>query len=165
MSNKEAQRQWRERNKEKIKEYSLKYRAENKEKIALVKKKYDKEYNVANREKKRVYIAGWQRENPEKYLLCLAKTRAKKENLDFNLEVNDIVIPTHCPLLNIPIECNRGLNRRKNSLSIDRIDNSIGYIKGNVWVISWQANVMKHTASKEDLIVFSKNILEKFNAM
>ncbi len=35
--------------------------------------------------------------------------------------------------------------------SLDRIDSSLGYVKGNVWVISWRANHIKTDASLEEL--------------
>lgn len=45
------------------------------------------------------------------------------------------------------------------SPSLDRIDNRMGYVPGNVWVISWKANRMKSDASMEELRVFCTNML------
>jgi hypothetical protein len=52
---------------------------------------------------------------------------------------------------------------KDNSPSIDRIDNTKGYIKGNVIVMSTLANAMKNKASFEQLKSFSTNILKLVN--
>ena len=83
------------------------------------------------------------------------KDTAKQRGLEFDLTEEDIIIPTHCPLLNIPLDFN---GSRYNSPSLDRIDNTKGYVKGNVWVISELANRMKNGATIEQLLTFAKNI-------
>lgn len=87
-----------------------------------------------------------------------AQQRAEKRGLEFNIEESDIIIPEICPLLNIPIEFGTKDNY-DNSPSLDRIDNTKGYIKGNIWVISKKANTMKNSATLEELQTFCKNIL------
>ena len=44
----------------------------------------------------------------------------------------------------------------ENSPSLDRIDPGKGYVKGNVQVISMQANRMKNDGSIEELLLLSK---------
>lgn len=91
--------------------------------------------------------------------LYLAKQRADKLGLEFNLELSDIIIPEVCPYLEIPFI--KGTKEEKwSTYSIDRIDPTKGYIKGNVQIISYLANTMKNKASKEQLVTFAKNILK-----
>lgn len=63
--------------------------------------------------------------------------------------------PTECPVFNKPF-IERGVGFSKWSPSIDKIDPTLGYIKGNIQVISMLANCMKRDATKEQLIKFSE---------
>ena len=84
----------------------------------------------------------WRRKFPVRSLLRLAK----KRRLEMDIQECDIVIPTHCPVLGIPLEV--GTRRAKdNSPSLDRVNPSKGYVRGNVEVISWRANRLKSDAS------------------
>ena len=102
----------------------------------------------------------WRINNPEEQLLVGARARAKKSGIEFNVNKYDIYIPQLCPLLEIPIVQNIGRGRTDNSPSLDRKDNSKGYTKDNVWVISDLANRMKNSASLEQLETFCKNVLK-----
>lgn len=96
---------------------------------------------------------------PEYHMFTRAKDRAKKSNLEFNIEIKDIVIPDLCPYLNIPLFVGRG-RQTDNSPSLDRIDSTKGYIKGNIQVISNKANAMKYSATLEELVKFARSVLE-----
>ena len=89
----------------------------------------------------------------------IALKRAKEKGMEFTILNEDIILVTECPLLNIVLEY--GNNKASDSsASIDRIDSTKGYIKGNIQVISMLANTMKSSASPEQLVKFSKNILK-----
>jgi hypothetical protein len=90
-------------------------------------------------------------------MLARAKSRAKKHNLPFNLELDDIVIPEKCPLLGIEIESTEVRNSPNNP-SLDKIIPEKGYIKGNVWVISNRANTLKNDASIQELELLVENL-------
>jgi hypothetical protein len=107
--------------------------------------------------------AEWRLNQTERYLVNAARCRAKKRGLEFTITHRDIEIPSTCPLLGIPIELGVGTGHsNRASPSLDRIDNSLGYTKDNVWVISRLANTMKNSASIEELLAFSKNVLQYF---
>lgn len=71
--------------------------------------------------------------------LSKIRNSAKKRGLEFNLAEYP-PIPSHCPILGIPILM-RG--HRDFRPSVDRVDNTKGYIPGNVRVVSARANRMK----------------------
>jgi hypothetical protein len=103
---------------------------------------------------------------PEWKMHQRAKQRCKQTGRDFNIEVSDIVIPDVCPILGIKLNVNSGRSGAyNNSPSLDRINNSKGYIKGNVQVISQLANSMKSYASNEELHKFAQWVLSNVPAI
>jgi len=82
------------------------------------------------------------RENPVSYLLTQARYRAKKRGIEFTITLDDIDVPTHCPVFGLELSTSSG-RRTHSSYSLDRLDNSLGYVPGNVKVISWKANQYK----------------------
>ena len=92
-------------------------------------------------------------------MVTAARSRAKRDNIPFNITVNDIEIPQYCPILGIPLRLKAPGSAAKNgdnvnnfdSPSLDRIIPSKGYTKGNVWVISYKANNQKNDMSLEDI--------------
>ncbi len=80
-----------------------------------------------------------------------AKKRAVKKKVAFSLTPEDIPeIPTHCPILGI--ELFHGVkNQTPNSPSLDRIVPALGYVVGNIQVISQRANVIKNDATVEEV--------------
>ena len=86
-----------------------------------------------------------------------ARHRAKKKNIPFDIDPFDISIPDRCPLLNIPLVRRKGSGLNAASPSLDRINSTKGYVKGNVWVISGKANVIKNNASIEEVRLLLQN--------
>jgi hypothetical protein len=141
------------------------------------RREYYKEWRNTNKEHVKNYREhkyedyalhmGQERMNkPDRFLLSRAKSRAKKKGLEFNIDITDIDVPIICPILGIPIikEYKKGTKGgpSPNSPSLDRIDNSKGYVKGNVRVISHKANTMKHNATSLDLIRFAEWVLHNY---
>ena len=176
-SRKEYLKDYYHKNKTKYKEYRKKYKAslteEEKEKQKESKRQHyknniDKYKEYRQRDYVKQKQKGWERlyrYNNKNYLkICLnnIKTRAKKRGLDFNIELEDIKTPAICPILGIPIVVKQSITNfndykgpQPDAPSVDRIDNTKGYVKGNVQVISYKANSMKSNATPEELLKFA----------
>lgn len=88
-------------------------------------------------------------------MLNRAKTRAKDANVPFDLKPSDVTIPATCPVLGIPIRCNVG-RAKDDSPSLDRIRPKLGYVLGNVIVMSVRANRLKNNGTTEELEAVAK---------
>lgn len=96
----------------------------------------------------------WHRNNPQQSYLLAAKKRAKSLGVPFNLTEEDIIFPEICPALGIPVVLEKidGPRKRTNNTpSLDRIIPELGYVKGNVEMISWRANRLKNDAKLYEL--------------
>lgn len=92
---------------------------------------------------------GKYREGTKRYrMLKAASQRARKKGIPIDLQLQDIEVPTHCPVLGIPLH---GTSARYDVPSLDRLDNTKGYTKDNVNVISYRANSLKSDATLEEL--------------
>jgi len=109
------------------------------------------------------YLNKQKKENTRKNhittMLNNAKKRALKKGIDFSLTKEDIVIPEVCPILKVPFVIGTKDNYDYTP-TIDRIDNSKGYTKENIQIISNKANSMKNSASFEMLQNFAKYVNE-----
>lgn len=82
-------------------------------------------------------------------ILDRCKSRSTKHGIEFNLTIEDIPdIPDLCPVFGVPMT-----GRYKPS--IDRIDSTKGYVKGNVQIISLRANTLKNDATPEEIKMLS----------
>lgn len=136
--------------------------------------KYKEKLDEDNRERKRRYYHANKEiiakkianqfqidrvERPRRYLFQRAKSNGRTSGREVSITLDDIIIPEKCPYLNIPLTCTVTSKRTHSNISIDRIDSAKGYIKGNVQVISFLANLMKSNATEEQLIAFAKGVL------
>lgn len=74
---------------------------------------------------------------------------------DHDAHVGLEILPTECPVLGIPLFKGTG-TLSMNSPSIDRKVPSLGYVKGNLQIISQLANGMKQNATPEQLLRFAE---------
>lgn len=110
-----------------------------------------------DRETNRKCMQKRRKEKPLDNKIVTKRAEAKKVGLDFNITKEDLIVPERCPYLDIPLILSGPVC--DNLISLDRIDSTKGYVKGNVQVISMKANTMKSNASIEELKLFAKNIL------
>jgi hypothetical protein len=123
---------------------------------------YKKKYYQNHKEEASEYWAGFYEENSEtlkekqkrqyrektaQYLFYAAHQRAKKFNIPFNIEKEDVVIPEVCPIFKTKFE----VGHKDFAASLDKIIPSLGYVKGNVAIISRKANRMKQDNTLADL--------------
>jgi hypothetical protein len=113
-------------------------------------KECQRQWRKDNIERIRPQRTKYTEKNLEKAIFASAKARAKKNNLEFSIKLEDIVIPSKCPVLGLELKRSSG-GRTPGSPSIDRIDNLKGYTKSNISIISWRANTVKWNASIEEL--------------
>jgi hypothetical protein len=136
--NRESSRAWRAKNTQKARESTKKWRAENPEKIKAQKTAWMKKP-----------------ENRVRHILGQAKRRAVEKGLEFSITMDDLLpLPVVCPVLGVTINYEGNQGKRgfvNDSPSIDRIDSSIGYVKGNVQLICWRANRIKSDATIDEL--------------
>lgn len=100
--------------------------------------------------------------NPQSRLLEGARRRARERGMPCDITKEDIVIPEFCPYLGIPLKRIPG-RQSDGTPSIDRIIPELGYVKGNIIVVSWRANNLKCNATLEELKTLVENLEKVIN--
>jgi hypothetical protein len=121
-------------------------------------KAYQRRRYQSNKEALKAKQKLYTRNNPEKVLLTQSRIRAARRGMTHTITLVDIKIPSSCPVLGIKME-QGGV--AENSPSLDRIDSSLGYVPGNVWVISMRANRIKNDATPHELILLARAVAAK----
>lgn len=157
--NKEYIKQQRLKNKDKMKIYSSEYRKINKEKIKeRLKTKY-----IQNKDYFKKYSAEQYKTKKEAYKkrhdrwyctmhgkFCAWKRSAKYRNLEFSITEEYLVsLPQICAYTGQELTFERN---KPNTISLDRIDSSKGYIEGNVQFVCTNINYSKSDMSEQEFI-------------
>jgi len=87
--------------------------------------------------------------DPARYLWYKAKVRARDQNAPFTITPEDLIVPKTCPVLGIPLSHGDG-KWHAGSPTVDRRIPTLGYVKGNVRVISWRANDLKKDGTLDE---------------
>lgn len=144
----EYKRRWVANNPEKVSVYNKKYYSEKKEQVLETQKKY--------------------RGNSTNFFVIMLsemKSRSKKRKHDIDPDVTVEYLEqlwkdsnNICALSGVEMTFKR---KTKNLVSPDRIDSSLGYIKGNIQFVTQQANRCKLDMTQEE---FDTLILNLYNA-
>jgi len=102
----------------------------------------------------------WVSENPLRYRLNLARDRARRKKLEFNIDLRyleDLLLKQDgkCPYTNVTLTHTENRLCRGGgveTISIDRVDSDLGYVKGNIELVSSLVNTMKTDLTKEDFL-------------
>ena len=125
------------------------------------KRKHPKYWEGWNKTRSKEDGAKWQRQwrsdNPQGNLVILARARAKARSLPCTITVATLVWPTHCPIFGMELDYNktppgeRQHAKRDAFPTLDRKVPALGYVPGNVFVLSYKANRLKQDSSIEQL--------------
>jgi len=88
-----------------------------------------------------------------------AKQRAADQGVPFTIAHEDIVIPESCPVLGIRLEHATAETQSRKGMggfhdaspTLDKIIPELGYVPGNIAVISWRANRLKGDGTLEEI--------------
>lgn len=104
-------------------------------------------------------------DNTMSYQFRQRKNNAHKKGIPFTIELNDIEQPEFCPILGIKLNYGWGGKtghlRDPAKATLDKVIPQLGYIPGNVFVISWRANKLKSDMTYEELEKIMNYIKEK----
>ena len=101
-------------------------------------------------------------DNPLQRLFWNCKSSAKRRGILWEITIEDLVVPTHCPYLGVALTFLPGRSHQPSRPSIDRKDSSKGYTPDNVEVISMKANMMKQNATADELALFATEVLRRY---
>lgn len=118
----------------------------------------DDEFRAADNLKITARQRSWMASDPRRLMLQSARHRAKKAGVPCLLSVDDFSIPELCPVLGIRLQRSPGKRGGMSpfSPSLDRVKPELGYVPGNVIVVSMRANFLKNNASPEELQLVAK---------
>lgn len=88
-----------------------------------------------------------QNANPAAYLISRATRDPSR--LYVELKAEDVHVPSHCPCCGVKMEFGRPV---ENSPTLDRIDNAVHYVRGNVIVVCYRCNRAKGDLSVKELV-------------
>lgn len=97
-------------------------------------------------------------------MLLGARRRAKRGGYPCTITLEDIEIPDYCVITGMKLKVNQNA-AGPDSPSLDKIIPSLGYVPGNIMVISYAANLFKYNHSLEDLRKYCFNTIRWIDSL
>ena len=95
-------------------------------------------------------VSGYATVNIRQRMLNSAQKRAENAGVPFTITENDIRIPIYCPILGVKLRAHKGKGAKDDSASLDRIIPELGYVPGNIAVMSHRANRIKSDGTADE---------------
>lgn len=136
---------------------------------------YTREYRIRAKNENSSSYPEWYAEKrlncPEFFMASSAKMRAKKYRVPFNITAQDIrdiwPLDNLCPIIKMPFSLfeidKKGSKRNPMAPSLDRLTPSLGYVVGNIAVISTRANISKSDITDPEIFRRMAQWIEKIN--
>lgn len=108
------------------------------------------------------YSVNFVSNSPRNYINALLSHKHRRDNLDIDYMME--LYETQggkCALSGRTMTYQRGNGKVPTNISIDRIDSSKGYVKGNVQLVCCLVNILKNEWDQEDFINFCRDIVKK----
>jgi hypothetical protein len=130
--------------------------------------------HVKNRERnilRHAKLRQLRRSSPEritwalKRMLDAARTTSRQRGLEFRLSLADLEPVSECPAFGWQLVYQAVGTPLDNSASLDRIDSRLGYVPGNVWIISRKANRVKMDSTPYEMRMVADAVEYKFNSV
>lgn len=164
MTRAEYQKQYREKNKEKLVEYRKEYYAKNREKVLADLKKFQQENPELYKE--RVRKAGEKRRNnPDNFVDLMFRAmvdRSRKRGMEITVDrayVTKLIEKSEmkCALSGMELTLKRNM---PNLASPDRKNSNKGYVKGNIQIVASCVNIAKNKLTTKQFIKMCKGVAE-----
>lgn len=161
----ERTRKWRKNNPERTNELARKYYARDRDKVLetqRLKRRGNPKYYGGMTIGYANSIVGW-----SKYKTNSLIASAKKRGHEFDITYKDILslVTNVCPVLGIRLDYSLGSHKKKilpSSPSVDRIDNTKGYVKGNIIIVSQRANKIKYDLRVSEITPVLTKIIKHY---
>lgn len=142
----QAAKNWRQANRERYNLSQRQARVEKREQYAAYHQKWRDGQPKPAKKPKRIWKFSTQKFNN-------LSVRAHRAGIPFNLtqEYLDEITPDVCPVLGIALQSNGRRGPSDAAASVDRLNPELGYIKGNVIVVSFRANRLRSNSTPEEL--------------